>query len=84
MLNKSMVAMLTENNMNERIRELMIKAGTDTSGKWLGVEHAEQFAQLIVRECVDIANKQFSAASGLDDRDCWTAAEIKKHFGVEQ
>ena len=43
----------------------------------------EKFAELIVRECASIANKQFSAASGLDDRDCWTAAEMKKHFGVE-
>jgi hypothetical protein len=37
--------------MNERIKELMQQAGTDTSGKWMGVEHAEKFAQLIVREC---------------------------------
>lgn len=43
-----------------------------------------EFAELIVLECADIANKQFSAASGLDDRDSWTAAEIKKHFGVEE
>jgi hypothetical protein len=35
-----------------RIRELMKKAGTDTSGKWMGVEHAEKFAELIVRECM--------------------------------
>jgi hypothetical protein len=34
------------------IRELMKKAGTDTSGKWMGVEHAEKFAELIVRECM--------------------------------
>ena len=44
----------------------------------------EKFAELIVRECAEIANKQFSTASGLDDRDCWTAAEIKKHLGVEE
>jgi hypothetical protein len=43
----------------------------------------EKFAELIVRECADIANKQFEAATGLNDRDCLTAAEMKKRFGVE-
>jgi hypothetical protein len=38
--------------MNERIQELMLLAGTDTSGKWMGVEHAERFAESIVRECI--------------------------------
>lgn len=37
--------------MNERIREMMKNAGTDTSGKWMGVEHAEKFAELIIEEC---------------------------------
>jgi hypothetical protein len=40
--------------MNERIKELMLHAGTDTSGKWMGVEHAEKFAELIVKECMTI------------------------------
>ena len=39
--------------MNERINELMKQAGTDSSGKWMGVEHAEKFAELIVQECLD-------------------------------
>lgn len=48
----------------------------------LGSE-VERFAELIVRECCNIANKQFNGATGLDDRDSWTAVEIKQHFGVE-
>jgi len=28
----------------------MKQAGADTSGKWMGVEHAEKFAELIVRD----------------------------------
>ena len=69
--------------MNERIRELMLLAGTDTSGKWMGVEHAEQFAQLIVRECADAIAKDSrlgdvrSAANGC-------VRTIKEHFGVEE
>jgi hypothetical protein len=35
-----------------------------------------------VQECVAIANRQFSAATGLDDRDCLTAQQMKQHFGV--
>ena len=72
--------------MNERIEKLLVEAHRQTKG---GIysghpsEVFEKFAELIVRECADIANTQFSAASGLNDRDCWTAAEIKKHFGVE-
>jgi len=76
--------------MNEQIRELMLRAGTDTSGKWLGVEHAEKFAELIVRECM---TKVSEWDMGIDDpvgatdntgevaRDM--VAEIKQHFGVE-
>jgi hypothetical protein len=40
--------------MNVKIKELMKQAGTDTSGKWMGVDHAEKFAELIVKECVHL------------------------------
>jgi hypothetical protein len=71
--------------MNERIKSLMQQAGTDTSGKWLGVEHAEKFAELIVKECVkslwteecqisDLASEEYTRGSN----------KIKKHFGVEE
>jgi hypothetical protein len=39
--------------MRERIETLMKQAGTDTSGKWMGVEHAEKFAELIINQCID-------------------------------
>jgi len=38
--------------MNRVIEQLMKQAGTDSSGKWMGVEHAEKFAELIVRKCI--------------------------------
>jgi uncharacterized protein with NRDE domain len=37
--------------MNQQIRELMKQAGTDCSGKWMGMNHAEKFAELIIRQC---------------------------------
>ena len=33
----------------------MAQAGTDTSGKWMGVDHAEKFAELILQECLTVA-----------------------------
>jgi hypothetical protein len=48
--------------MNKQIQELMLLAGTDTSGKWMGVEHAEKFAELIVRECIAQCEQVATAA----------------------
>jgi len=63
--------------MNERIKELMKQAGTDSSGKWLGVEHAEKFAELIVQECAKVADIA-------DENKCeWIGGNILTHFGVE-
>ncbi len=61
--------------MNEMIKELMKQAGTDSSGKWMGVEHAEKFAELIVRECAKFADKGNRGGTG---------ELMKKHFGVEE
>jgi hypothetical protein len=36
--------------MNERIKQLMQQAGTDTSGKWMSVDNAEKFAMLVIEQ----------------------------------
>jgi CTP:phosphocholine cytidylyltransferase-like protein len=73
--------------MNEQIRQLALQAGYTTDmfgiGHW-DMPECQKFAELIVKECVAIANRQFSAATGLDDRDCLTAQQMKQHFGVEE
>jgi hypothetical protein len=46
--------------MREQIASLMKQAGTDTSGKWMGVEHAEKFAKLIAEECMRLNSKELS------------------------
>ena len=51
--------------MNKRIRELMQQVGTDTSGKWMGVEHAEKFAELIMRECAQLNQEQSYELAGV-------------------
>ena len=37
-------------DMNKAIQELMLKAGTDTSGKWMSIDNAEKFAQLVIAQ----------------------------------
>jgi hypothetical protein len=64
--------------MNKRIKDLMKQAGTDTSGKWMGVEHAEKFAELIVRECSIICKESGDVPAVLVSED------ILLHFGVEE
>jgi hypothetical protein len=75
--------------MNERIRELMIEAFQSHYGdpvtpvaREKAVElvsgWGEKFAELIVRECAEVA---------IEHTDFWgkdVAQEIKEHFGVEE
>ena len=68
--------------MNEQIRELMKQAGTDTSGKWMGVEHAEKFAELIVRQCADVCDL-YGMPDGTSETAIILSAAIKRKFGVE-
>jgi len=58
--------------MNERILELARQIWPDPS-----ISHANhmRFAELIVRECAELADNQ---------EDYLTAKIIKKHFGVEE
>ena len=69
--------------MNERIKELMKEANKDiTLGKpfWPALEEfSEKFAELIVAECVDIANNVHMCRDGRV-----VAEDIKQHFGVEE
>jgi len=72
--------------VNERINELMKQAGTDVSGKWMGVDHATKFAELIVQECVGVVEGGHflhdQAPTALFAKEC--SGAIKKHFGVEE
>jgi hypothetical protein len=84
--------------MNKRIQELLKQAGTDTSGKWMGVDHAEKFAELIVQECAALAKSKSERIQSMETDDRGDQAqihslawqfeefgyEIKKHFGVKE
>ena len=73
--------------MNERIRELWEKAAESTAAYSSGqnnswetqVNFLDKFAELIVRECADIAN------AGIDPAESHLIGDdILEHFGVEE
>ena len=61
--------------MNVKIKELCSKVRTDVSGKWVGIDNVELFAELIIQECM--SNLYLN---GYDD----ARTQIKQHFGVEE
>ena len=75
--------------MNERIRLLAEQAGfyyTDKTGfiTPAGCNPAK-FAELIVRECIDIASQEDFDVMMKEGYPCsQTAKKIKQHFGVEE
>ena len=69
--------------MNERIKELAIEANKDLDGN-VPIGFAEKFAELIVKECIDILPEKVKIDDLYDGRilvQCGMA--IKEHFGVE-
>jgi len=73
--------------MNERIKELAEQAGMviiddefSTYGKF-----AEKFSELIVKECIDIANAYVRDGENVSQTArSKIGIEIQKHFGVEE
>jgi len=73
--------------MNERIKLLALQAGS-THKQNLGVyqfyeDELATFAQLIVKECADIAKHQVMNISTYADAE-FVEEQIKEHFGVEE
>jgi hypothetical protein len=75
--------------MNERIKELSVKAGFPEWSNHAIEFELEQFAELIVKECVSIVQGISPGYKDYRDqiedafrRDC--VAEIKYKFGVEE
>jgi hypothetical protein len=65
--------------MNERIRQLVRQAGLDDADfpieNWDNVPLAK-FAELIVKECIDVVGKSTASPTGYQ--------ALMKHFGVEE
>ncbi len=85
--------------MNERIQKLAEQAGCTIDGMGYGEGNVEKFAELIVRECLDIVGNNNPCPPGTTimyssfEDECfdkgWQVAvetkshQIKKHFGVD-
>jgi hypothetical protein len=72
--------------MNERIREVWIKAVREDSDpdNWDTQEQfIERFAKLIVRECAQVCNDVDTEYDGEDVLATWCAQAINKHFGIK-
>jgi hypothetical protein len=79
--------------MNSRIQLLAEQAGS-THKQNLGVyqfytDELEKFAELIVQECISMADKESERYSNLDQEYCSMAMDnyrelVRKHFGVEE
>jgi hypothetical protein len=65
--------------MNTRIQALIEQVGTDVSGKWMSVDNAEKFAELMVQECYVAL---FPALRDMISRG-QAYDMIKKHFDIE-
>ena len=63
--------------MSEKIKELIKEVGTDVSGKWMNIDSATKFAELIVRECANQVD-WILTEGGKTQGDL-----IKQHFGIE-
>jgi hypothetical protein len=68
--------------VNERIRQLLSQAGVHYEVLPKDTVY-EKFAELIVRECLDIVNRHEYSYHEADP--LWETAQlIKEHFGVEE
>ena len=71
--------------MNNRIRDLAHEAGLLTYNPEGIPTKLEKFAELIVRECIDIASQEDFDVMMKEGYPCsQTAKKIKEHFGVEE
>ena len=66
--------------MNERIKELLLQA-TTLKGPFIGFKvDQEKFAELIVRECLNVINQP----NGVGDDDVIRISDdVKRHFGLK-
>ena len=71
--------------MNNRIRDLAHEAGLLTYNPEGIPTKLEKFAELIVRECIDIASQEDFDVMMKEGYPCsQTAKKIREHFGVEE
>jgi len=75
--------------MNERIKQLAIKAGLGMyrNDEWSFSKNEEKLVELIVRECISVmkstVDESIDFERKLDETSSWIESDIKRYFGVE-
>jgi len=72
--------------MNEQIEHCLYQSGLTAQGCWdelddYARECIEKFAELIVKECMQVADEGMAQVTMKVE---WPSYHIKKHFGVEE
>ena len=62
--------------MNERLKEIERQCWKSTETKPYALFDVKKFAELIVRECIDVVGKATASPNGYQ--------ALMKHFGVEE
>ena len=76
--------------MNEKLEDLMYRAGLTAQGCWDNMdqydrEAIERFANLIISESINVVNKRYMGDNNREDFEVRRCVEdLKNHFGVEQ
>ncbi len=74
--------------MNERMLELALQAGLKkehgSDREYVGDFDWRQFAELIIRECVQVGGPEDSYTDEWFKAKADSMAKIKEHFGVEE
>ena len=75
--------------MNEKLEDLMYRAGLTAQGCWDNMdqydrEAIERFANLIISESINVVNKRYMGDNNREDFEVRRCVEdLKNHFGVE-
>ena len=69
--------------MNNRVKELMSKVGTDVSGKWMSIDHSQKLAELIVEECCKRLSEETIRHDGYGFNQHELYNRLRTHFGIK-
>jgi hypothetical protein len=72
---------MRKNQMNERIKELAEQCHRTFSEHHIDLD---RFAELIVRECMDICYRTDTEYEGHKVKSTVIASKVAEHFGVEE
>lgn len=69
--------------MNERIKQLARECGLPTDSDRTLTHEVERFAELLIRECIQVGGPEDSYADEWFKAKADSVQQIKKHFGAE-